>query len=136
MVRTRSSAKGLGVILVLTRFRGGRGQGEAPGVPAAGGCGRIPHVPYVTQCYIGARGGGAAGADVAAEWLMERELPSRKLTECVGQLSFFDGEMTLPGRNAQGVILAGQAVSRCEGRGVGGVGVSPLRAGGRRGGGR
>ncbi len=54
MVRTRSSAKGLGVILVLTRFGGGGGRDEVPRVSGVGVRGWIPHCLHVTQCYIGA----------------------------------------------------------------------------------
>ncbi|GGY19863.1 hypothetical protein GCM10010342_01980 [Streptomyces anulatus] len=125
------------MILVLTRFDDRGGRDEVPRVVEAGARGWIPHCLHVTQRYIGARVPVVAGADVAAEWLMERAVTSRKLTECVGQLSFFDGDMTLPGRNAQGAILAGQVGFRRAGRrGWSVVAVSPLRAGGRRGAGR
>lgn len=61
MVRTRSSAKGLGVILVLTRFDDRGGRDEVPRVFGAGVRGWIPHCLHVTQCYIGARVRVAAG---------------------------------------------------------------------------
>ncbi|WP_237554174.1 hypothetical protein, partial [Streptomyces sp. SID724] len=107
------------MILVLSPFGGGVGRGGVPRVCAAGVCGWFPHGLRVTQCYIGGRAGGGVGVDVAVEWLMERAVSSRKLTECVGQLSFFGGDMALPGRNAQGVIPAGQVVRAVWGVGLG-----------------
>lgn len=85
---------------------GGHG-GVAPGGGVGVG-GRFPHPLIVTLCYVGRGGAGVAGADVAAEWLMERVLASRELTECVGQRSFFGGDMGLPGRIALGALPAGQ----------------------------
>lgn len=79
MVRTRSSVKGLEVILVLTRSGGGGGRGGAPRVVVAGVCGWIPHVLRVTQGDIGP--GGARGV-LGLMWLLSGSWNARWRQGC------------------------------------------------------
>ncbi|GAA2989117.1 hypothetical protein Sfulv_12870 [Streptomyces fulvorobeus] len=99
MVRTRSSAKALEAILVLSRSGVREGVSRRPPGPGPRpGCG--PLLARVLRSVTSGKVYPAAIVPVADECLMAEGVGSRELTESAGQRSSGGGDMGLPGRNA------------------------------------